>query len=69
MLVVEPTLHENSFTIHLPLSTTTCMLLFLFSSLVTLLLLFIIYLSTNTFTLIALLLGIKDFLHAFFGEG
>jgi hypothetical protein len=65
MVVVEPTLPEN----RLPLSITTRMILFLFSSLVTLLILFIIYLTTNTFTLIKVLLGIKDSLHAFFVEG
>jgi hypothetical protein len=51
MVVVEPTLPEN----RLPLSITTRMILFLFSSLVTLLILFIIYLTTNTFTLIKVL--------------
>jgi hypothetical protein len=60
MLVVEPTLPYKLLYYISTLHDHTCMFSFLFSSLVTLLFSFIIYLSTNISTTITLLLGTKD---------
>jgi hypothetical protein len=67
MLVVKPTLPENTFTILL-LSQLHSHALFCYSIVQLLLFfLFTILLSTNS-TIVTLLLKIKDSFHTFFGE-